>query len=75
MIFLYKILFHCLSKINFSASNSNFVCANPLVREDYGKVAIQRGPIIYCAEGVDNGDNLHLITIDTNKKINIYLPN
>ena len=51
---------------------ANFVCANPLVREDYGKVAIQRGPIIYCAEGVDNGDNLHLITIDTNKKINEY---
>lgn len=51
---------------------ANFICANPLVREDYGKVAIQRGPIIYCAEGVDNGDNLHLITIDTNKKINEY---
>ncbi|MXV17014.1 glycoside hydrolase family 127 protein [Hufsiella ginkgonis] len=30
------------------------VVANPLVREDLGKVALQRGPIIYCAEWADN---------------------
>lgn len=32
--------------------------ANPEVRTDMGKVAIQRGPIVYCAEEVDNGPNL-----------------
>ncbi len=45
--------------------NVEFICANPLVREDYGKVAVQRGPIVYCVEGVDNGDNLHLLQVDT----------
>lgn len=29
------------------------------VREDFGKVAIMRGPIVYCAEEADNGNSLH----------------
>ncbi len=33
--------------------------ANPNVSEDVGKVAIARGPFVYCAESVDNGENLH----------------
>jgi uncharacterized protein len=28
--------------------------ANDHLKEDLGKVALQRGPIVYCAEGVDN---------------------
>lgn len=39
------------------------VRANPLVREDYRKVAVQRGPVVYCVEGIDNGDNLHWLHI------------
>jgi DUF1680 family protein len=35
--------------------------ANPLVRADIGKVAIQRGPLVYCLEEADNGSNLHEI--------------
>jgi DUF1680 family protein len=31
------------------------VVANGAVREDVGKVALQRGPIVFCAEGIDNG--------------------
>jgi hypothetical protein len=31
----------------------HLVAANPLVREDYGKVAVQRGPLLYCLEQVD----------------------
>ena len=31
------------------------VLANDLVTEDRGKAAIQRGPIVYCLEAVDNG--------------------
>ncbi len=31
------------------------VVANDAVAEDRGKVALQRGPLLYCAEGVDNG--------------------
>ncbi len=30
------------------------VIANPNVKDDEGRVALQRGPLIYCAEGVDN---------------------
>lgn len=43
----------------------HMVAANPLVREDAGKVAFVRGPLAYCAEGVDNGENLHLLHADT----------
>ncbi len=31
-----------------------YVAANPRVAEDAGKTAIERGPIVYCFEGVDN---------------------
>lgn len=34
------------------------VRAHPLVRENRGRVALQRGPVIYCIEEVDNGPNL-----------------
>jgi DUF1680 family protein len=30
------------------------VHANPLVQDDRGKVALQRGPVVYCAEWQDN---------------------
>ena len=40
------------------------VAANPLVREDTDKVAFLRGPITFCAEGHDNGGNLHLLHAD-----------
>ena len=39
------------------------VRANPAVREDIGKVALQRGPIVYCLEEADNGKNLHEIVL------------
>ena len=32
--------------------------ANPRVREDIGKVAVMRGPVVYCLEEADNGDQL-----------------
>lgn len=31
-----------------------FVQANPKVRQCCGRVAVQRGPVVYCAEGIDN---------------------
>lgn len=37
--------------------------SNPLVRENAGKVAIQRGPLIYCLEEKDHGDNLNAIIL------------
>ena len=32
--------------------------ANPRLRENIGKTAIQRGPVVYCIEEADNGANL-----------------
>ncbi len=34
---------------------ARLVEANPAVHEDCGRVAVMRGPIVYCAEEVDNG--------------------
>ena len=31
------------------------VAANPAVEADRGRVAVERGPLVYCAEGPDNG--------------------
>lgn len=39
------------------------VRSNPKVRENAGKVALQKGPIIYCLEEVDNGSNLPSIIL------------
>jgi DUF1680 family protein len=35
-----------------------FVQAHPKVREDAGKIAVMRGPVVYCLEEVDNGKEL-----------------
>ena len=37
--------------------------ANLSVREDLNKVAIGRGPVIYCVEEVDNGADLHMLML------------
>ena len=34
------------------------VYADPQVTADLGKVALQRGPLVYCLEGVDNEGSL-----------------
>ena len=45
-----------------------WIVANPAVREDAGKVALQRGPIVYCLEERDNGADLHLLSVDPTKQ-------
>ena len=35
--------------------------ANPQVRADIGKIAVRRGPVVYCIEEADNGKDLHRI--------------
>ncbi len=40
------------------------LAANPLVREDAGKVAFVSSPITFCAEEKDDGANLHLLHAD-----------
>jgi uncharacterized protein len=40
--------------------------ANPRVVDDYGRAAVQRGPIVYCLEGLDQpeGVALHDVSLD-----------
>jgi DUF1680 family protein len=45
------------------------VRAHPEVREDIGCVAIQRGPLIYCLEQVDNKVPLHRIVLPEDTKL------
>ena len=40
------------------------VRANPRVYEDAGKVAVSRGPLVYCLEEADNTRNLHLVRLN-----------
>lgn len=41
------------------------VLSHPLVTENAGKAAVQRGPLVYCAEGIDNvGRALDLVLSD-----------
>lgn len=39
------------------------IYSHPLVRANAGKVALQRGPLVYCLEEADNGPNLHEIVL------------
>lgn len=35
------------------AMKARLTCAHPLVEEDSGQVAVERGPLVYCIEGMD----------------------
>ncbi len=73
--------------IDFSTS-VRIICANNAVAEDYGKVAVSYGPMVYCLEEIDNGPNLHTlslipdacsalldtVTIEGNEIVRITLP-
>lgn len=37
--------------------------AHPKVRHDAGRVALMRGPLVYCLEGADNGADLNALTL------------
>ena len=39
------------------------VSAHPKVHQDRGRVALQRGPIVYCLEAADNGGDLDALSL------------
>jgi len=43
--------------------------ANPKVRQDCGRIALQRGPLVYCIEEADNGKGINDISIDSSCEI------
>lgn len=45
------------------------IYANPLVRQDAGKVCLMRGPLAYCLEEADNGANLHLLRLPEGESV------
>lgn len=51
-------------RLNFPMEVKLVGC-NPKVRENIGKVAVTRGPVVYCLESVDNGENLQLLSVDS----------
>jgi uncharacterized protein len=45
------------------------VVANDLVKADVGRVAVERGPLVYCAEWPDNGGHVHSLVLDDKAKL------
>ncbi|GIP48434.1 hypothetical protein J53TS2_20250 [Paenibacillus sp. J53TS2] len=45
--------------------------SHPLVRANAGKVALQRGPLVYCLEQADNGANLHELALPREAELRI----
>ncbi len=43
--------------------------ANPRVRATAGKIAIVRGPVVYCLEEADNGFDLHAISMKADQNM------
>ena len=43
---------------------ARLIAADARVREDLGKAALTRGPIVYCLEQADNGKDLRLLALD-----------
>lgn len=54
--------------IRFEAP-ARFVRANPKVHADCGKVAIVRGPMVFCLEQIDNGENLSTVYVNADTQI------
>ncbi|PAE91459.1 glycoside hydrolase family 127 protein [Shouchella clausii] len=45
------------------------IYAHPEVRANAGKIALQRGPIVFCAEEADNGNNLQSVAVRCQENI------
>ncbi len=50
----------------------NKVYASEKVADDSGKVCLMRGPLVYCAEGVDNNDEILGLSINKESSPEIY---
>jgi DUF1680 family protein len=47
------------------------IAPHPMIRQDAGCVALQRGPVVYCIEGVDNGEQLANIVLPRDSQLSI----
>lgn len=46
----------------------HFIEANPYAQDNSGRYAVQRGPVVYCMEEIDNGENLRDISLLENSE-------
>lgn len=53
---------------------AKWVAANDKVREDAGKAALVKGPMVYCLEEIDNGDLLSQIYVEANAAVEADAP-
>ena len=51
---------------------ARFVYSASKVAENTGCVAIQRGPLVYCFEGTDNGKDVLSLSLDNNSEIAVW---
>ena len=51
--------------------NIHRVEANEKVKDDRRKIAIERGPVVYCLEGIDNNNNLNTIILPDNASLSV----
>jgi len=49
--------------------------ANPHVEADFAKVALRRGPLVYCLEEADNGRELFAVTLPNNAQVKAEFKN
>ena len=59
-------------QINFEMA-PRLVTANDKVKDDEGMVAIERGPIVYCAEWPDNSFNVHSLLHNRNPEMTVLV--
>ena len=45
------------------------VLANDAVAADLGRVALERGPLVYCAEGIDNGGRARTLVVSPDAEL------
>ncbi|MGQ7890139.1 glycoside hydrolase family 127 protein [Paenibacillus sp. WC2504] len=50
---------------------AHLIQANPLIRSNAGKAAIQRGPLVYCVEQVDNGAPLASLSLQSGTRLKV----
>lgn len=48
-----------------------FIESNPRVRDNCGRVALTYGPVAFCLEALDNGEELNALTVDTRRRVRI----
>ncbi|MBO5939290.1 MAG: glycoside hydrolase family 127 protein [Clostridia bacterium] len=47
------------------------VRSDPRVVRNMGRICFMRGPIVYCAEAVDNGEDLHTVSVSADAEITV----